>query len=883
MRRLRLTVFVRLLLILVGAASLPTALVIVLQGRVLERDLERAAARRLDRAQHAAQRLLDAHLAGLTERYRAVSGTPQFRATLELGDTATLRYYAGELASREGADAIAFVSASGDGVVAGPEPGRIETARDAGLAPVFAVDGHLFALGRVSLRTGGTDVGTLLVVEPISKARLAEWSGTCGAELAVLRDPTPAIDHLVRTVRDFGVWRLTMTSSLEDERLALARARRNLLAAGGAALGLALLACVFVSRGWVRPILDMQRAAEGIGRGEFHGRVGSRRNDEIGDVARAFDAMTVRLRAYRAQVEEQQRALEAKVGELRLSRERLSSAQRLARMGSWRLDPETGGVELSRELVALLSLPGEGRARFKDLLQRVHPDDRHGLERASRRCFAEGTSLHVDHRVILDDGTERIVQTQAQVVRDLDGGHVVLEGTVQDVTDRKRAEEQVRFLAYHDGLTSLGNRRLFKERLDMAVSQARRLGTGFGVLFLDLDHFKRINDTLGHSVGDQLLKGVADRLVVSVRETDVVARAELDTAVSRFGGDEFTILIGQLARGGDLAKVARRLLASLSRPFSLQGHEIVITCSIGIAAWPGDGQDGEVLLRNADAAMYHAKAQGRNNYQFYTASMNEEALQRLMLESRLRRALAREEFEIHYQPRLDRHGDRVLGLEALARWRDPEHGMVLPGQFIPIAEETGLIVDLGDLVLRRACMDLRGFVAAGMPRAPVSVNLSAQQFRSGDLAERIAGILEETRLPPALLELEITESMLLHDEATVVAALRELQNRGVRVTVDDFGQGYSSLAYLRNLPVDALKIDRSFVSGIADREEDAALTAAILAMGHALSLRVVAEGVEIEAQRRLLSAWGCDELQGFLFAHPMPAVEVVSWWRARRD
>jgi diguanylate cyclase (GGDEF)-like protein len=404
---------------------------------------------------------------------------------------------------------------------------------------------------------------------------------------------------------------------------------------------------------------------------------------------------------------------------------------------------------------------------------------------------------------------------------------------------------------------------------------------GFGILFLDLDQFKRINDTLGHSVGDRLLQGVADRLVASVRDSDLVARTELATAISRFGGDEFTVLLTQLAQVQDLAKVARRLLEVLARPFALEGHDVVITASIGIAAWPTDGEDGEVLLRNADAAMYHAKEQGRNNYQFYAASMNEVALQRLILETRLRRALERGEFEVHYQPKLGRDGRRVAGMEALARWRDPELGVVLPGEFIPIAEETGLIGALGDFVLRRSCEDRKRWTEAGFPAVPVAVNLSAHQFRGGHLAERVTRILEETGLAPGLLELEITESTLLHDEATVVAALEQLRARGVRVAVDDFGTGYSSLAYLRKLPVDALKIDRGFVHGISDNSDEAALTAAIVTMGHALGLRVVAEGVETERQHALLDGWGCDEYQGFLFAHPMPDAALARWWRQR--
>lgn len=567
---------------------------------------------------------------------------------------------------------------------------------------------------------------------------------------------------------------------------------------------------------------------------------------------------------------------------LRLSRQRLANAQRLARMGSWHYDLETGAVESSEELRSIFGLPWRGEEpALADFLSRVHEGDREVLLAAGRRCRDEGMPLHVDHRIVLPDGSERIVQTQAQPSVDAEGRTVGLEGTAQDVTDRRRVEEQIRWLAYHDSLTGLGNRLLFRERLDHAVAEARRTKVPFGVLFLDLDHFKRINDTLGHTEGDRLLQGVADRLVRSVRESDLVARLESPPAVSRLGGDEFTVLLPAARDPGDLAKVARRLIEALHRPFTLGGHEVVITASVGIAAWPSDGSDGETLLRNADAAMYHAKERGRDNAQFYAASMNAVALQRLILETRLRGAVEQGEIEVHYQPKLAPGGRSVAGVEALARWRDAELGAVPPSEFIAVAEESGLITELGALVLRRSCLDRVRWSELGLPAAPVAVNLSLQQFRGGGVVELVERTLAETGLDPALLELEITESMLLRDEKAVVSALVALRARGVRVAVDDFGTGYSSLGYLRTLPVDSLKIDRSFIREIGARADEAALAAAIVSMGHALRLRVVAEGVEREEQRALLERWGCDELQGYLFAHPMPADALERWWRER--
>jgi diguanylate cyclase (GGDEF)-like protein/PAS domain S-box-containing protein len=563
----------------------------------------------------------------------------------------------------------------------------------------------------------------------------------------------------------------------------------------------------------------------------------------------------------------------ANLAELRKSRERLANAQRLARMGSFQIQLPSWAIEVSDELLEIYGVAPDATLTVGRLVARVHPDDRNAVGETFRRCAEDGTPIHVDHRSQSQDG-ERVLHTQARLVLGEDGGPAVIEGTVQDVTERTRAEEQIRFLAHHDSLTGLGNRRLFKERLAQALSQARRTGRRAGVLFLDLDHFKRINDTLGHSVGDALLQGVAGRLVASLREGDTVVREDTPTAISRLGGDEFTILVAPIDDVQNLARVARRILEALAQPFHLSGHEVVIGGSIGITAWPDDGDDVELLLRNADTAMYHAKEQGRNNYQFYAASMNAVALRRLILEGKLRRALEQDEFEVHYQPKIALASGRTCGLEALVRWRDPELGLVLPGDFIPIAEETGLIEPLGEWVLRAVCREIAAMRARGIAVPPVAVNLSLHQLRSGRLVEQVRAALASAGVLPAQLELEITESVLMQDAAPVVAALETLRADGHPVSIDDFGTGYSSLSYLRRLPVDALKIDRSFIRDIAEREDDAALTESIIRMARALRLRVVAEGVETEAQKALLTRFACDEIQGFLVARAMPLAEI---------
>jgi EAL domain-containing protein (putative c-di-GMP-specific phosphodiesterase class I) len=333
----------------------------------------------------------------------------------------------------------------------------------------------------------------------------------------------------------------------------------------------------------------------------------------------------------------------------------------------------------------------------------------------------------------------------------------------------------------------------------------------------------------------------------------------------------------------DLAKVARRILEALVRPFHLGGHEVVISGSIGITAWPDDGADAETLLRNADAAMYHAKEQGRNNYQFYAESMNAVALRRLILEGKLRRALEQDEFELYYQPKACLRTGAISGFEALLRWRDPELGLILPNDFVPIAEETGLIGGLGSWALGAVCRQIAAWRFRGLPSLPVSVNLSAHQFRSGRLVEQVREALDASQVDPRTLELEITESTYLHDEGRVVAQLEELRALGVRISLDDFGTGWSSLSHLRRLPVDVLKIDRSFVRDVVESEDDAALVASIVSMAKALRLRVVAEGVEREVQRERLRVFGCDEMQGYLLAHPLPAAQAERFFPPRRD
>ncbi|HET7423134.1 MAG TPA: EAL domain-containing protein [Gemmatimonadales bacterium] len=445
-----------------------------------------------------------------------------------------------------------------------------------------------------------------------------------------------------------------------------------------------------------------------------------------------------------------------------------------------------------------------------------------------------------------------------------------------------RMLQQVRTLAYVDSLTGLPNRLSYKDRLASSLEEAGRHGRLVAALFIDLDHFSRINDTLGHEAGDHLLQLVAGRLRASCREREdevVPASSALDPEVARLGGDEFTVIMPGLADPEDAAKLARRILSSLAHPFRLEGREIFVNASIGIAIYPYDGEDLEMLLMHADTAMYKAKEQGGGSYQAYSRAMNASALQRLTLEHSLRRGLEREEFEVHYQPIVEARTGRPVAAEALVRWRHPDLGLLMPSEFVPLAEENGLIVPLGEWVIQRACLQNRAWQMEGLPALRVVVNLSSRQLRRG-MTETVARILQTTGLDARYLGLELTESVLVNHQKEGVVVLHALRAMGLHLSVDDFGTGYSSFSYLKHFPLDALKIDRTFVREITTDPDDAAITTAIIAMGHALGLRVVGEGVETAAHQAVLRRQGCDELQGYHFSRPVPAERFAAYLAA---
>ena len=442
--------------------------------------------------------------------------------------------------------------------------------------------------------------------------------------------------------------------------------------------------------------------------------------------------------------------------------------------------------------------------------------------------------------------------------------------------DEREASElatvEMEHLAYHDALTGLPNRPLFMDRLIMSVAQASRSNQKLAVFFLDLDRFKDINDSLGHSTGDGLLKAVAERIHRCIREGDTVAR---------LGGDEFTLLIPRIDHVEDAAKIAQKIIETLKIPFSILDHELFVTTSVGISVYPDDGTDPETLVRNADTAMYRAKDQGRDNYQLYTPAMNARALERLALENMLRKALSHRELVLYYQPVADMKTKNVVGVEALIRWRHPERGLISPAHFIPVAETSGLIIPIGEWVLRTACKQIKLWHKRIDPELTVAVNLSARQFQQPNFTEQIAEVLEETGLAPRYLELEITESSAMQNAENTIYTLRELKALGVRIAMDDFGTGYSSLSYLKRFPIDTLKLDQSFVRDITTDTSDAAIATAVIAMAHSLDLRVIGEGVETEEQFAFLLKQKCDYIQGYLFSPPQ-AVESLEAYLLER-
>ncbi len=471
------------------------------------------------------------------------------------------------------------------------------------------------------------------------------------------------------------------------------------------------------------------------------------------------------------------------------------------------------------------------------------------------------------------DGTPRTASINVAAIADQEGENFHLEGTGQDVTERKAAEERIQFLAYHDPLTALPNRLLLEDRLTQALANAQRREERVAVLWLDLDNFKTVNDSLGHAVGDLLLRQIEERLHGLVRAQDTVAKV---------GGDEFVIALINPGGGSGVTIATERVRRAVAREFNVEGHVLNVTCSVGISMFPDHGTDSAALTKTADLAMNCGKENGRNNSCFFTPEVNARAEERLALENSLRGALEREELYLVYQPQVEIASGKMIGMEALLRWRHPELGLVPPDKFIPIAEDTGLIVPIGEWVLKTACAQVRRWQELRLPALPVAVNVSALQLRQERFLQAVRRVLNETGLAPQYLELELTERVLLSDAENSRATLQELARMGLRLSIDDLGTGYSSLSYLKDLPVSRLKIDRSFIQVLTDDPRDAAITVALISMGHSLNLEVLAEGVETEEQMSFLRDHNCDQIQGYYFSKPLDAEAFAEKLRGSR-
>ncbi|MBI3803246.1 MAG: EAL domain-containing protein [Nitrospirae bacterium] len=530
-----------------------------------------------------------------------------------------------------------------------------------------------------------------------------------------------------------------------------------------------------------------------------------------------------------------------------------------------------GALDLTGHAPA--DLTGNMKTSFAQL---IHPDDLERVEGDKKTAVKEKHSFKLVYRMVDATKKEKWVWEQGIGIYAQSGALLALEGFIIDITDRKLSEERLQYLASHDSLTGLPNRTLFMDHLRLALMTSKRRQRLSAVLFLDLDRFKLINDTLGHGIGDLLLKAVAERLSTCLRRSDTVARlSNPNDTVARLGGDEFTLLLSDIAQAQDVPYVVQRILNLFMTPFFIEGHELFVTPSIGISLYPNDGDSAEKLLRNADTALYRAKEQGRNNYQFYLPEMNAKVSERLAMENNLRKALERDELLLHYQPQVDLNSGAIVGVEALVRWQQAESGLISPAKFIPLAEETGLILPIGEWVLRTACAQNKAWQQAGLPPMRVAVNLSGQQFQQRNLIETVRRILIETGLGAEYLELELTESILMQKLEIITSVLLELNTMGIQISVDDFGTGYSSLSYLKRFPISKLKVDRSFVSDITTDPDDAAITTAIINMAHSLKLKVVAEGVETADQLAFLKSLKCDGMQGYFFSRPLPAKEIT--------
>ncbi|EUB99676.1 diguanylate cyclase/phosphodiesterase with GAF sensor [Rhizobium sp. CF080] len=762
-----------------------------------------------------------------------------------------------------------------------------------------------------------------------AESRLRDWSD---AELQILQPPTgglttipapfaiarkseatvAALDDLVEIVAAYG-----FDYRMQAEAKATAARATMLTLAVGAALAGLMLAIAF-AYSMSKPIFAAMRVAERVATGNFTDKIDIRRRDELGRLLNSLVVMQTTLKA-RADDDEAARIskerLTRMLAALNATNEAIMRAKTREQLFEFVCKAAIAGAKFTSMTIALAE-PGNEFLRIAAATgpgakvqrgQRIatsnaYPEGR-GLSgiafRAKRPCISNDYLADVQskafHEAVRRTGTKSgaalplLSQNQAAGVLLFLSAEIgtftpefvdLLQRLAANVSfalegfdradEKEKAEERIKYLATHDTLTDLPNRAMFNQLLGFSMQEARRYERHCAVLFIDLDRFKIINDTLGHAAGDALLIEVARRLRSGVRKGDVVAR---------LGGDEFVILLNEITEIQHVATIARNLLASVSKTMDLGGHECGVTASIGIAMFPEDGDNEQTLMKNADIAMYLAKQEGKNDIRFFSTEIATQSVDRLMLEAGLRHALDRNQFCLHYQPKLDVVTGRIAGVEALLRWNHPELGMLPPMRFIPLAEETGLIVAIGRWVLKTACAQNMAWQRQGLPPLSMAVNVSPRQFLDENLLRDIDDVLAATGMNPNLLQIEITESMVMLNVDRAIQLLDSIQSRGVRLAIDDFGTGYSSMSLMKQFPIDTIKIDRSFVRDLPHGSEDKAITQAIIAMGKALGLTVVAEGVETKEQSAFLTQNACDEIQGFLFSKPVPSEDIADLLR----
>ncbi|MDD2463022.1 MAG: EAL domain-containing protein [Desulfobulbus sp.] len=559
------------------------------------------------------------------------------------------------------------------------------------------------------------------------------------------------------------------------------------------------------------------------------------------------------------------------LNDLKVSQQRVDKAQQIARLGHWELHLESGKFQISTQDPGQFGVADPNR--YESLFDQIVFTERHSVKHFIQEAQHEGRAFSLNYRIVLPNGQERIIFNQGEIVFDRKDRPSMIVGVVQDITELKQAEDQIRYLAFYDNLTGLANRTLFREHWTKIQPQVARSGKKIAIFFIDLDHFKRINDTLGHPVGDKVLITVADRLKSVLRQSDVVSRANADqptSIISRLGGDEFTLLSANFHALDHIANLAERITQTIEQPIIWNNQMIALSASIGISVYPDDSDDLDILLKNADTAMYEAKEKGRNNFQFFQHQMNDTANARFQLANSLRRALQNNEFELYYQPQFCNLDKKITGVEALIRWQDPEQGLIQPIQFLPFAEESGLIHAINDWVILQACTQASRWVNAGLfAGCRMAVNISGQNINFKKLAIRIMEVLKETGLEPQYLELELTERVMMENTDEAVHSLQKFKEMGIAIAIDDFGTGYSALSHLQIFPLTTLKIDKSFVQNISAQNSSVSLLHSIVGIAKSFNLKVIAEGVETAEQLQVLDEIKCDELQGYLFSRPV--------------